>query len=419
MHSELGGQVDAWLQSSAVVSGGQHAMVLLSIPQYEQMGLALGYAETEALVSNLRLALESELRRQDLVIQANTDTLAFLLPALNGIGHLELALSKVQRICDERLRLEGRPLQLRLCLGAALTPVAHDEGTVLLRRAHAAMIRSRQLGEPVIDQGHALSSVASGWQRHLMMAQALEAGEFEPYFQPKVDSVGRVIGAEALLRWNRPGHDLTMPDDFIPQAEANGLILPLTWYVLKASMARCMTWQRPLTLSVNVPAAALTSDKILLEVQDGLAIFDMPPERLTLEVTESGIMHDSKAVLALLSRLRALGIRISIDDFGTGYSSFAHFRDIPADELKIDRCFVTNMLTSEVDAQIVKSMLELAHNLGLSVVAEGVETAAVASRLTSWGCDQMQGFYFGRPLAESDFRSQFLAPAQVAVRQGA
>jgi EAL domain-containing protein (putative c-di-GMP-specific phosphodiesterase class I) len=235
------------------------------------------------------------------------------------------------------------------------------------------------------------------------MRQAIDAGQFVLHYQPLVGLLkGDATRVEALVRWQHPQRGFIPPDQFIPLAEQTGLIEPLTHWVLNAALAQCRAWRdMGLTLGVAVNLSTRTlHDPSLPELVTALLHkHGIAAEQLRLEVTESVIMYDPDRVSEVLARLTQMGVRFSIDDFGTGYSSLGYLRRLPVDELKIDKSFVLEMTTDESDALIVRSTIDLAHNLGLRVVAEGIENLETYRQLARLGCDMAQGFYLGRPMA--------------------
>jgi EAL domain-containing protein (putative c-di-GMP-specific phosphodiesterase class I) len=217
-----------------------------------------------------------------------------------------------------------------------------------------------------------------------------------------------LIGAEALMRWHREGKQVVTPDRFIPIAERHQVIKPMTWWAIKSTVSRLALWPEELSLAVNITPTLLLDDEILTVVKDSLEIHAVKASRLILEVTESIMVDNQDLMLGKLACLRSLGVKIAIDDFGTGFSSLTYFRDLPADEIKIDRGFVTPMLHSKKDHAIVKAVIDLAHNFSLRVVAEGVEDENTASRLADMRCDVLQGYAFDRPLPLADFEKRYL-----------
>jgi EAL domain-containing protein (putative c-di-GMP-specific phosphodiesterase class I) len=251
---------------------------------------------------------------------------------------------------------------------------------------------------------------AAGRERELVnrLEQALDLGELQLFYQPKVHAgYHSLIGAEALLRWHTREGESVSPGSFIPAAENHPVIRPLTWWVIKSAIARLARWPEQLSVAVNVPPNLLLDNQILSVVEDALTIHGVTPGRLTLEVTERVMVGDQDTMLEQLRQLWQLGVKISLDDFGTGFSSFAYFRELPVDEIKIDQSFVRPMLESGKDHAIVKSLIELAHNFSLRVVAEGVETLEIAKRLGELGCDVLQGYVFDRPLPVEEFEAGY------------
>ena len=238
---------------------------------------------------------------------------------------------------------------------------------------------------------------------------AVEKGELELYYQPKVHAGFRnITGAEALMRWHSRDKGMIPPDEFIPVAEQHDVIRPMTWWAIKSVIARLARWKNNLSIAVNITPTLLLDDEIYWVVKDALDIHEINPARLTLEVTEGVMVENQYSMLEQLARLRTLGLKVAIDDFGTGFSSLAYFRDLPADEIKIDKSFVLHMRESERDRAIVKAVIDLAHNFNLRVVAEGVEDEWTARRLADLRCDYLQGYLLDRPLMLEDFEKRYV-----------
>jgi EAL domain-containing protein (putative c-di-GMP-specific phosphodiesterase class I) len=238
------------------------------------------------------------------------------------------------------------------------------------------------------------------------------------HYQPKADlGSGQIHSVEALVRWQHPEHGLLGPGEFIPLAERTGLIHPLTRWVLDAALEQAARWQRGglrLSVAVNISTRCLLDPSFPDQVTSQLATWQIPADLLVLEITESAVMADPNLALEVLGRLHRLGVGLAVDDFGTGYSSMAYLKELPVDELKIDRSFVSQMATSPSDAVIVRSTIDLGHNLGLRVVAEGVETQHAWQQLSALGCDIAQGYYLGRPMPAAELEQQLTQPAQAA-----
>jgi diguanylate cyclase len=238
------------------------------------------------------------------------------------------------------------------------------------------------------------------------LRRAIDEGQLVLHYQPKFELVhGRVVGVEALLRWQHPTRALIPPDEFIPFAEHTGLIRSLTLFVLDAALRQAHEWRsagRRLPVAVNLSARNVVDPQLPRDVSELLAKWKVPPDQLELEITESALLGEPLRAMEVLTQLSRMGVAISLDDFGTGYSSLASLRRLPVNEIKIDRSFVMNMTKADSDAMIVRSTIDLGHNLGLRVVAEGVETEEICNLLASLGCDVAQGFYLSRPLKVDD-----------------
>jgi EAL domain-containing protein (putative c-di-GMP-specific phosphodiesterase class I) len=240
------------------------------------------------------------------------------------------------------------------------------------------------------------------------LRHALERSEFVLHYQPQIElATGRVIGAEALVRWNHPERGMVMPMRFIPAAEESGLIIPLGAWVMHEACRQAAAWRRaglpPLVMAVNLSAVQFRRGDVEQTVIAVLEAAGLPPEWLELELTESILIHESEGALATVRRLKQQGVRFSIDDFGTGYSSLSYLKRFEIDKLKIDRSFVRDLAVDPDDAAIVRAIIQMARSLGLSTIAEGVETDEMLSRLRAFGCDEAQGYYFARPMPVQDF----------------
>jgi EAL domain-containing protein (putative c-di-GMP-specific phosphodiesterase class I)/GGDEF domain-containing protein len=381
---------------------GLCALCLVHLEHADELGVALGHVEASSVAEEFRRRLGTMLRDQDQLVPLTEHRHAFILGGLIHRHHVALALAKLERLFDAPVSAAGRPVKLTASVGVAIArsrQAAGREADQLLRNAQRALIASSERGGPVIADDLPCTSGAMDWSDLGRLAAGLEQGEFVPFFQPIVSArTEAMVGAELLLRWSSPDLGLIMPGRFIPLVEQADLIRPLTWYALKAGIAQATQWPGALTVSVNAAAASIVDDELVRVIGDGLAVYGLDANRLIVEVTESGMMNTNAT--DVLRSIRELGVKVAIDDFGTGYSSFAHFRDVPADELKIDRSFIAN-LRNTVDERLIRSIVELAHNLGLTVVAEGVEDRETADRLRELGCDLLQGFLFGRPATAS------------------
>jgi EAL domain-containing protein (putative c-di-GMP-specific phosphodiesterase class I) len=299
--------------------------------------------------------------------------------------------------------IEGVTLSIEASIGLALAPQDGDDDGTVLRAADIAMheAKVRKHGvvpyEPGLDV-HTPSRLALLGD----LRRALGSDELVLHYQPKVDlSSGRVRSAEALVRWQHPERGLLPPGEFIAAAEGTGLILPLTLHTIELAVAQARTWYdagREIQVAVNLSPRCLLEVHLPEAVQEVLARHGLPPRLLRLEITESTIMTDPGRALGILTALQQSGVALSLDDFGTGYSSMSYLKRLPVDELKIDRSFVTDMLAAGSDSVLVRSSIDLGHNLGLVVVAEGVEDSQTMAALGVLGCDVVQGYHLARPM---------------------
>ena len=332
---------------------------------------------------------------------------------LNGVdsrAELELATAKLARVFEEPHYCFGRQVPLEVTAGFAKMDGVNVDNDIAIRQAGMALREAKAMASLFEVYGPQCEQNATD-ERGLVrkLEAAVELGELELYYQPKVHAGYRsLVGAEALMRWHTKDRKVLLPDQFIEVAERHSVIRPMTWWAIKSAVARLSHWPEELSIAVNITPTLLLDDEILAVVKDSLAIHGVRAQRLNLEVTESVMVDNQQGMLTQLARLRKMGVRVSIDDFGTGFSSLAYFRDLPADEIKIDKGFVIPMLNSGKDHAIVKAVIDLAHNFSLRVVAEGVEDEKIARRLAELRCDVLQGYVFDRPLLIQDFEKRYL-----------
>jgi EAL domain-containing protein (putative c-di-GMP-specific phosphodiesterase class I)/GGDEF domain-containing protein len=349
-------------------------------------------------------------RKNDHWHMLGNDRFCVVLDGVSSRAQIELAAAKLERMFEEPHYIFNTPVKMEINAGFANIPSNATDTDAAVRQASMALREARKS-----PQGFAVYSPQCEQsyvdKRQLIreLEIAVEVGELELYYQPKIHAGFRsLVGAEALMRWHTRDGTVRRPDEFIPVAERNDVIRPMTWWAIKSTVSRLARWPEHLSISVNVTPTLLLDDEILAVVRDSLDIYGVKPERLTLEVTESIMVENQKIMLNKLAQIREMGVRISIDDFGTGFSSLAYFRDLPADEIKIDKCFVIPMLESEKDRAIVKAVIDLAHNFSLKVVAEGVETEQIAEELASMRCDVLQGYVYDAPMLVQDFEKRYL-----------
>ncbi len=401
--------------SQALGSGAARvALVLVGVAGVGEVNRRLGYVAGDALIEAFVGRLGRVVRPQDRLFRLNGTTYALLVHEPLHEGHALLAADRVVQVAAEPFTIAGNRARLRVHAGVSMLPGLAESPEQLLRQCEAALQDARRRGTP-----HALHAAPVASAQTLAasrawfdMEDALKAGQLELFFQPQVElATGSLAAAEVLVRWHHPQLGHIAPGSFMPADGDGHSMRVLLEFVLHAALRQAAAWQklRPgFAVSVNLAAANLDEADITEVVAAALSIWNLAPSLLTLELTESSLMSNPAAGVRVLAQLRELGLRTSIDDFGTGYSSLAYLRDLPTDELKIDRSFVSCIEASPRDAAIVRSIVQLAQAVGLVVVAEGIESGAVARALREAGCDLGQGYYWARPMSAADFESQWL-----------
>jgi len=384
------------------------AVVMLDLDRFKHVNDVLGYRVGDLLLGRVAERLSQQMvRGGDLVARLGGDEFAVLLRQ----GDAALAASVAQRIgaaFDEPLKLEEHTVDMGAGIGIACWPEHAVDADSLLSRAEVAMYAAKRRTEGPVMYDPSFDAASSQTLSLLTeLRQAVEQNELRLYLQPKLMlHTGRVSGAETLVRWLHPTRGLVPPMSFIPFAEQTGFIRTLTMWVFEEAARHWLALQAegmPMTLSVNLSTRDLLDPDLPIKFDALLVKHRVPAEAFCLEITESAIMDDPQRALGTLNRLSGLGFRLSIDDFGTGYSSLAYLKRLPVDELKIDKSFVMSMEKDLDDAKIVRSTIDLAHNLGLSVVAEGVENAKAWDMLRDLECDEAQGYHMGRPMPSTEF----------------
>jgi diguanylate cyclase (GGDEF)-like protein len=384
-------------------------VMLLDLDRFKDINDTLGHVHGDTLLRGLAERLSETLRECDTVARLGGDEFAIVLPA---VGEPEAALEvagKLRAVIEQPFQSEGMLLEVGASVGIAIYPEDGADSDTLLRHADVAMYQAKEGGHGQQVYTPARDPHSTEKLRLLgELRRAHEHGELVPFFQPKVGVAdGLVEGLEALVRWRHPRRGLLLPSEFVPLAERTGHVAALTRLVLHGSLAECrraLDEGRDLRVAVNLSARSLLDERILHDVSDALERWGVPGHLLQLELTESMLIADPRRARQVMSDLRAMGIGLSLDDFGTGYSSLAQLTDLPVDELKVDRSFVARLHEDPAAAAIVTSTVRLAHDLGLRVVAEGVENEVVLDRLDVLGCDVVQGFLFGQPVPPEQLR---------------
>ncbi len=383
-------------------NGGIGAVVIADLNRFKEVNDTLGHHAGDELLRVVSARLAGVLGPNDLLARLGGDEFALLLPGLGATEAVALLEKARDRISDEMV-LDGVPLSIEASFGVAVYPEHGTHLQELKQRADAAMYQGKRGASGIVV--HRAGGTGHPHQWLVIQAElrhALERDELLLHYQPKVTLPGgEICGVEALVRWQHPQRGLLPPGEFLPAAEHSGLITPLTEWVLRRALADQVGWTatgHSWQLSVNVSARNLEVPGFPRFVLDLLAEAGTAPDRLILEVTETALAGDTDTLVGAITELGESGVGISVDDFGTGYTSLAHLRGLPITEIKIDRAFVADVVGDPQSQAIVRSVIELAHGLGSRATAEGVETAEVRRWLAEAGCDEAQGYLFGRPV---------------------
>jgi diguanylate cyclase (GGDEF)-like protein len=390
--------------------GAAVAVLVLDINQFKMYNDSLGNQAGDELLRQIAQRLQKLLRDTDTLARLGSDEFGIVLPFLQD------AERAVERVAGEVINALAAPFsyqQRELCLssaiGISLYPQHGEDAHTLASHADSAMYRAKWNSVPFLfyEPETAPSSATEHLQFSGQLHGALEREEFELHYQPKIDiASGEIRGAEALLRWHHPQQGLVLPRRFIPVAEQLGMIAPITDWVLNTALSQSKRWAlegRPMPVSVNVSARSFQSPGLVSRISQALNKAGLDGSSLEIEITEGTLMTDLEEGARILDSLSKLGVSIAIDDFGTGYSSLSYLKRLPIDTLKIDRSFLEDMVSNPRDAAVVRSIIELGHNLNCQVVAEGVEDEAIRLMLLELGCDLLQGFHISKPLPNEGF----------------
>ena len=373
------------------------AVMLVRIQRLQEFRLVHGYEASDAVGPAAHARIRALLRPQDELVQVSENEFIALLPDLLNAGHAMLAGTRVVRSFEAPLMFEGHAVMTPVAVGISLHPDHGDDAKNLLRRAEIALRDAKRLSErcALYTSGTERMMVPYEW-----LHDALQTNRLEAHFEPILDlRRNAVCGYESLARWNDGSRGTIRPDVFIRLAEDTGLIAELTRWSLNATFrhaAAIRARDGGLRFSVNISPRVFGQRDLVQQITGALAVWDVPPSAVTLEVTESALMEEPVASIAMLHTLRDAGLAVAIDDFGAGYSSLAYLKQLPATELKIDRSFVADMRHDVRSARVVRAIIDLGHQLDLQVVAEGVEDAETLEVLRALGCDRAQGYHIGR-----------------------
>jgi len=384
-------------------------MLLIDLTNLSRINHHHGYRTGDLMLAASYRELLGVSKLPDTVFRVGSHRFAFILPALANPAFIALALNRVTRLLEGELFVDTGMVSVDLKVGVTINRSGHRDAMAMLALAEASLTHVKMGGDHRIEALLAEGSVSEAdYQLEQRFAQALRDNDFDMHFQPKVNlATGRVDSAEALLRWFPAGCDAVSPEMVVELADAAGRAYELTKWVVHRSMRQLKDWQGALDvgLAINIHAGLVGNPDLSSLVRDAIAIWGVEPGKVALEITEGAIIEDKESGFDNLLKLKSLGIQLSIDDFGTGYSSLSYFKHIPAQELKIDKSFVSTMMVDSQDLELVKIMIRIAHQFGLKVVAEGVEDRAVMLRLRELGCDYIQGYFFSKPLPAAEFEA--------------
>ena len=411
--NNLGSLIDLIDNMRSSNDGANVALLIGTIGGLGKINKRFGYVAGDTAIDIFHRKLRAVARDKDRAIRISGTTFALLICDPQHEGHAMLAAEKVSQLAEEWIVIADVRLCLSVKIGISLYPSLASSAQELLAQAEAAYRFCASLSER-----YALwrrdSEVDSGTLTHPLFdaKRAIENGEFRVHYQPKVDlASGTPVGAEALVRWHS-ADGLISPANFLSEIERSRAMAPLLDFVVNSTareLSRWITCVPNFSISVNVTTTDIEDVDLVDVLTDVLGMWNIEPQHLIVEVTETMLMNDVDTGIETLHKLRELGIRTSIDDFGTGYSSLAYLRDLPVDEIKIDRRFITRILEDDKDEGIVRTLISLAHAMDLTVVAEGIESEAVANALLNMNCDIGQGYHFGHPVTAKQFEADWFS----------
>jgi diguanylate cyclase (GGDEF)-like protein len=392
------------------------ALLLLDLDHFKDVNDSLGHVAGDELLRVVAARLSTPLREEDILVRLGGDEFALLLPHADAGDALRAAAALLSTL-DETVELDGLHVQTGASIGIALSPEHGRDIGSLMRHADIAMYQAKRtqtrhvVYSPDVG-GH--ETTRAGMQLLGQLRRAIDQGELSVHYQPKLSlCTGDIVGVEALVRWRHPDRGLLYPDQFLPLVRQNGLMHALTELVLEQALDDAVRWHargHPLPVAVNLFPPSLADLDLPARFAQALGRRDLTSAALTVEITEDFLLGNLDRARTVLDALRNLGIRIAIDDFGIGYSALSYLRELPIDEVKLDRSFIAPITEDSRSAAIVHAVIDLAHTLGLTTVAEGVETAATAATLTGYGCDVAQGHYYSPPLTTPELLHLLASP---------
>ncbi len=389
-------------------------LMFLDLDNFKHINDTMGHDAGDSLLIEASRRISSSLRGNSTVARLGGDEFLIILPGLEDPADAELVADRILAAFSAPFILSNQEVFVSTSIGVAIYPIDSENSSTLLQQADAAMYQAKNRGK---SSFHRFTPDLNQQSRERLkletqLRKAMEHNELRLFYQPIVETAsGKVVGAEALLRWSNPMLGMVAPDKFIPLAEETGLITAMGNWVLQTACKAVKNWQdesgEELTMAVNVSPRQFRDARFVDSVRDALLANNLKSECLELEITERLLLDDSIETYEILNQLDEMGVRLSVDDFGTGYSALSYLKSYPFDSLKIDRSFVKDVMTESEDAALVTAIITMAHSLGLKVVGEGVEDSAQLNFLRNKGCDFAQGYYYNRPVPEQDFSEWF------------
>lgn len=381
--------------------GKQCAIVMIDLDRFKPVNDLYGHDTGDRLLQVISQRLEAEVRDDEILARLGGDEFAAMICYVPGDERLERVLTRMVRAAEDRVEIDRVVCRIGTSIGVTVLPAGSQAtSSQLLKQADLALYNAKRTGRGrhvyFDDEMNEKAEARSGLE--IDLREAIRSGQIEPYYQPLIDLTdGSIEGYEVLARWQHPKHGLVEPERFIPIAEDTGLINELTRALLRTVCEEARNWSDGLFASINISPVQLRNENIVDDILTILGEFGLPASLIEVEITENALIEDIDMATTVLNRMANEGIRLALDDFGTGYASLNHLRSLPFTKLKIDKSFILSMQESEESRKIVNSVLSLSKSLGLTSIAEGVETREVADWLKDAGCGQAQGFYFGRP----------------------
>ena len=385
------------------------ALLIVDINRFFRINNIFGYDAGDEVLKKVALILKNVIREQDSVARIGDNRFALILSGVMNVGHAELAAHKILRLLQAPFIFGDKKIQVDCTISISLCPLHASNPMFLMKECESVLHKAKEnnikigISETLEDE-----ALPDDWDIELALDVALERDELLVYYQPKIalDS-GGVVGAEALLRWIHPSRGFIPPNYFIPIAERMGHIKPITNWIFNSVLRQAAEWTDkwgPLSISVNIPPDFILMPDLKTMLANAINLWGNDNTSLVLEIVERSLVLEPEKCFVILQELQDMGISISIDDFGTGYSSLSYFENLPVNELKIDQSFVTNVVTSKANQNIVKLIVDLAHAFDMEVVAEGVEDQGVVQYLKGIKCDIAQGYHYAKPMPQAQMK---------------